>query len=58
MDNVNLQMQQSIEAGDFKSEDEDEYVKMLEADSKKNLVLKIGVGAVYIILLVVSLFVV
>ncbi len=58
MSNLNLQMQQSIEAGDFKSEDEDEYVKMLEADSKKNLVLKIGVGAVYVMLLIVSLFVV
>ena len=58
MNNINLQMQRSIEHGDFKNEDEDEYVKMLEADSKKNLVLKISVGAVYIVLLVVSLFVV
>lgn len=58
MSNINLQMQRSIEAGDFKNEDEDEYVKKLEADSKKNLILKIGVGSVYIILLVVSLFVV
>jgi hypothetical protein len=47
-----------IMMGDFKCEDEDEYIKMLESDSKKNLLLKIGMGAFYILLLVVSLFIV
>lgn len=58
MSNINIQMQRTIEQGDFRNEDEDEYVKMLEADSKKNLVVKIAVGAVYLALLIVSLFVV
>lgn len=58
MSNINLQMQRTIEQGDFRNEDQDEYVKMLEADSKKNLVVKIAVGAVYITLLIISLFVV
>jgi hypothetical protein len=58
MSNVNIQMQRTIEQGDFRNEDEDEYVKMLEADSKKNLFVKVAVGAVYVVLLVVSLFVV
>jgi hypothetical protein len=47
-----------IMMGDFKSEDEDEYVKMLESDSKKNLLIKVSMGAFYILLLVVSLFLV
>jgi hypothetical protein len=51
-------MQRTIEQGDFRNEDEDEYVKMLEADSKKNLFVKVAVGTVYVVLLVVSLFVV
>ncbi len=58
MSNINIQMQRTIEQGDFRNEDEDEYVKMLEADSKKNLFVKVAVGAVYVVLLVVSLFVV
>ena len=58
MSNVNIQMQRTIEKGDFRNEDEDEYVKMLEADSKKNLFVKIAVGTVYVVLLVISLFVV
>lgn len=58
MNNINLQMHRTIEGGDFRNEDEDEYVKMLEADSKKNLFVKIAVGAVYITLLIVSLFVI
>ncbi len=58
MSNVNIQMQRTIEQGDFRNEDEDEYVKMLEADSKKNLFVKVAVGTVYVVLLVISLFVV
>ena len=58
MSNVNIQMQRTIEKGDFRNEDEDENVKMLEADSKKNLFVKIAVGTVYVVLLVISLFVV
>ncbi len=44
--------------GDYRNEDDDEYIKMLESDTKKNLFLKIGMGTFYILLLIVSLFVV
>ncbi len=54
----NVSLRNEIEKGDYRNETEDEYVKMLEADSKKNLFLKFGMGAFYIALLVVSLFVV
>jgi hypothetical protein len=51
-------LKEELYKGDYRNEAEDEYVKMLEADSKKNLILKIGMGAIYISLLVISLFVV
>lgn len=53
-----LNLKNAIEKGDYRSEAEDEYVKMLEADSKKNLIFKFGMGAFYIALLIVSLFIV
>jgi len=53
-----ITMKEEIMKGDFRSEDEDLYVKMLEADSKKSLALKIGMGTFYILLLIVSLFIV
>ena len=53
-----LKLKEELSKGDYRNEAEDEYVKMLEADSKKNLLLKIGMGAIYISLLVISLFVV
>lgn len=53
-----LKLKEDILKGDYKSENEDEYVKMLEADSKKDYLLKVGMGAFYIVLLVISLFIV
>ena len=53
-----LSLKKELEKGDYRSEAKDEYVKMLEADSKKNLILKFGMGAFYIALLIVSLFIV
>jgi len=53
-----LKLKEELAKGDFRNEAEDEYVKMLEADSKKNLFLKIGMGAIYISLLVISLFII
>lgn len=53
-----LSLKNAIEKGDYISEAKDEYVKMIEADTKKNLLLKFGMGAFYIALLVVSIFVV
>ncbi|MCB9207816.1 MAG: hypothetical protein H6612_04445 [Ignavibacteriales bacterium] len=44
--------------GDYRNEAEDAYVKMIEKDTKKSLMLKIGMGAIYISLLIISLFVV
>ena len=58
MSNLNLQMLHSSEPKDFRNENEDEYVKMIKADSKKSKAIKMGVGAIYLILLIVSLFVV
>ena len=43
---------------DFKSEDEDVYIKMLEADSKKNFYLRIGLIVVYLLLFVIALILV
>ena len=53
-----LKLKEEILKGDYRNEAEDEYVKMIEADSKKNLLLKLSMGAIYIFLLIVSLFVV
>lgn len=53
-----LSLKDALEKGDYESEAKDEYVKMLEADTKKNLILKFGMGAFYIALLVVSIFIV
>lgn len=53
-----LKLKEELAKGDYRNEAEDEYVKMLEADSKKNLFLKIGMGAIYVSLLVISLFIV
>jgi len=41
---------------DYKNE-VDEYVKLLDAHTKKSILLKIGMGSLYIFLLVASLFV-
>ena len=54
----NLKLKEAISKGDYKSEEEDDYVKMIEADSKKNLFFKIGIGTVYILLLIISLFII
>lgn len=56
--NVDMSMKEEILKGDFRNEDEDLYVKMLETDTKKKFMLRVGMGTVYILLLIVSLFVV
>lgn len=43
---------------DFRSESEDEYVKMIAADSKRSFMLRISLGAIYVSLLIISLFIV
>ena len=52
-----LKLKDDLIKGDYKSDD-DEYVKMLEAESKRDYYLKIGMGTFYIILLVISLFII
>ncbi|MDX1702022.1 MAG: hypothetical protein R3250_15455 [Melioribacteraceae bacterium] len=53
-----LRLKEELKRGDYRNEAEDEYVKMLEADSKKNLFIKIGMGTIYISLLIISLFII
>jgi hypothetical protein len=55
---ANLKLKEELLKGDFRNEDEDEYVKLLAEDSKKSLIFKIGMGVFYLTLLIVSLFVV
>jgi len=52
-----LKLKEEIANGDYKSDNDDEYVKMLEED-KREYLLKIGMGAFYIVLLVISLLIV
>jgi len=54
----NLKLKEEISKGDFRSEEEDNYIKMLEADSKRNLLLKYSMGAVYLLILIISLFII
>ena len=53
-----LKLREELAKGDFRNEVEDEYVKMLEADNRKNLFLKVGMGTIYISLLIISLFII
>ena len=53
-----LKLKEDLAKGDYRNEAEDEYVKMIEADTKKSLFLKIGMGTIYIFLLIISLFIV
>ena len=53
-----LKLREELAKGDFRNEVEDEYVKMLEADNRKNLFLKVGMGTGYISLLIISLFII
>ena len=55
---VDLKLKEEILKGDFRNEDEDEYVKLLAEDSRKSLIFKVGMGVFYLTLLVMSLFVV
>ena len=48
---ANLKLKEELLKGDFRNEDEDEYVKKLEDDSKKSIIFKIGMGAFYLTLL-------
>lgn len=56
--NFELRLKEELNKGDYRNESEDEYVKMIEADSKKNLFIKIGMGTLYISLLIISLFII
>ena len=51
-------LRKELSKGDFKSETEDEYVKMLEANSKRDMLLRVGMGTFYLLLLIISLFIV
>lgn len=53
-----LKLKEELLKGDYRNEAEDEYVKMIEADTKKNLFVKISMGTIYIALLIVSLFII
>ena len=54
----NSKLKEEILKGDYRNDTEDEYVKMLEADSRKNLLLRIGMGTIYFLILIISLFVI
>ena len=53
-----IKLKEEISRGDYRNEEEDDYVKKIEADSKKSLFLKIAMGTVYILLIVISLFII
>jgi len=54
----NLKLKEELSKGDYRNEAEDEYVKKLEANSKKNLRMKIVMGTFYLLILIISLFVI
>jgi hypothetical protein len=56
--NIDLKLKEELLKGDFRNENEDDYVKKIEADTKRNRIIKISMGAFYITLLIVSLFVI
>ncbi len=39
---------------DFKSDDDDVYIKMLEADSKKSFYLRLGLIIIYLLLFLIA----
>ena len=51
-------LKEELSKGDFKSEKEDEYIKLLEANSKRKLFLRVSIGSLYLILLIISLFII
>lgn len=51
-------LKHELSKGDYNSETEDEYVKILETNSKRNLLLRVGIGTIYLLLLIVSLLIV
>ena len=53
-----IKLKEELSKGDYRNEAEDDYVKMIEADTKKNLFLKVAMGTIYIFLLIISLFIV
>ena len=53
-----LQIKEEIMKGDYRNEAEDSYVKLLESESKKNKVLRIGMIATYSFLLIISILVI
>lgn len=56
--NIDLKLKEELLKGDFRNENEDDYVKKLEADTKKSTLLKIGMGTTYILLILISLFII
>jgi hypothetical protein len=54
----NFKQKQDLLGGDYKNQKNDEYIKLLEEDSKKNRFLKIGMGTIYILLMLISLFII
>lgn len=53
-----ISLKKELEKGDYRNEAEDAYVKMIEADTKKSLFLRVGMSTFYIILLLASLYIV
>ena len=53
-----VNIKSEILKNDFKSEDEDVYIKMLEADSKKNFYLRMGIFITYVLLFTLALILV
>jgi len=56
--NIDSKLKEELLKGDFRNENEDDYVKKLKADNKKSTLLKIGMGTTYILLLLISLFII
>ena len=54
---MDLRVKEEIFKGDFEAGENDEYLKSIEYDSKKNRILKISMGVIYVSLLVISLFI-
>ena len=54
----NAKLKEEIAKGDYRTEEDDNYIKMLENESKRNLMLKISMGTVYLVILIISLFII
>lgn len=54
----NLKLKKELLKGDYKNENEDDYVKSLKTGARKNTMLIIGMGTIYLIILIISLIIV